>query len=216
MKKISPEEELDWEQEDYYLEQEKIWRKTLPRLSPFELLNNYPEIIPSLPTILTECEESKRAVERSVLSKLIKARTSERITLSWSLALEEGEKIVKLGEQIKLLTWLIHLSQPHNTNSRKRYTDLSVAKDMALQVPLAQLVSVDVKRKGKNYTCHCSLHNEKTPSFTIFPNNRWYCFGCNEGGDSISFVMRTKKCSFVEAVNYLTNAQYEKCITRSN
>ena len=36
----------------------------------------------------------------------------------------------------------------------------------------------------------CPLHNEKTPSFTIYPkSNSWHCFGCGAGGSAIDFVM---------------------------
>lgn len=36
----------------------------------------------------------------------------------------------------------------------------------------------------------CPLHNEKTPSFTVYPNNNsWHCFGCKAGGSVIDFVM---------------------------
>ena len=46
---------------------------------------------------------------------------------------------------------------------------------------------VEVKQKNKAL---CPLHNEKTPSFTIYPKtNTWHCFGCGAGGSSIDFVM---------------------------
>jgi len=47
--------------------------------------------------------------------------------------------------------------------------------------------SVDVRRANKAL---CPLHNEKTPSFTIYTNNNsWHCFGCGVGGSAIDFVM---------------------------
>ncbi|WP_058234154.1 DNA primase [Devriesea agamarum] len=50
----------------------------------------------------------------------------------------------------------------------------------------------------------CPFHDEKTPSFHIRPHlGHWHCFGCNEGGDVISFVQKINHLSFVEAVEML-------------
>lgn len=52
--------------------------------------------------------------------------------------------------------------------------------------------------------CTCPFHREKTPSFTIFENNSFYCFGCNKGGaNAIDFVMVRDNCSFIEALRKL-------------
>ncbi|HET8600463.1 MAG TPA: DNA primase [Segeticoccus sp.] len=50
----------------------------------------------------------------------------------------------------------------------------------------------------------CPFHDEKTPSFTIRPAvGAWHCFGCGEGGDVISFVMKVEHLAFTEAVERL-------------
>lgn len=50
----------------------------------------------------------------------------------------------------------------------------------------------------------CPFHEEKTPSFTIRPSlGVWHCFGCNEGGDVISFVEKVEQLTFTEAVERL-------------
>ena len=47
----------------------------------------------------------------------------------------------------------------------------------------------------------CPFHNEKTPSFTVTPSRQIYkCFGCNEGGDVISFLMKITNQSFTEVI----------------
>lgn len=54
------------------------------------------------------------------------------------------------------------------------------------------------------FKCLCPFHVESTPSFTVdIHRQRFRCFGCGENGDSISFIMRLKNLSFVEACNYL-------------
>ena len=50
----------------------------------------------------------------------------------------------------------------------------------------------------------CPFHDERTPSFHVRPQlGLWHCFGCDEGGDVISFVQRFDNLSFTEAVEYL-------------
>lgn len=52
----------------------------------------------------------------------------------------------------------------------------------------------------------CPFHDEKTPSFHVRPAAGYYhCFGCDESGDAIKFVMEMEHLSFVEAVEYLAN-----------
>ena len=60
---------------------------------------------------------------------------------------------------------------------------------------------VNLKRRGKTLVGLCPFHNEKTPSFTVYPESRsFYCFGCGAGGDVITFVRRTENLDYVEAV----------------
>ena len=52
----------------------------------------------------------------------------------------------------------------------------------------------------------CPFHDEKTPSFTVSPaRGFYYCFGCGEGGDVITFVQRHLNLAFVEAVQHLAD-----------
>lgn len=53
----------------------------------------------------------------------------------------------------------------------------------------------------------CPFHNEKTPSFHVDANRKFYhCFGCNAGGDVITFVMKMQNLSFPDAVAYLAES----------
>ena len=63
---------------------------------------------------------------------------------------------------------------------------------------------VRLEKKGGRYWGLCPFHNEKTPSFTVNPDQkRYYCFGCGKGGDLVDFLMEVEKLSFVEAVEHL-------------
>ncbi len=63
---------------------------------------------------------------------------------------------------------------------------------------------VNLKRRGRNLVGLCPFHNEKTPSFTLYPENgSFYCFGCGTGGDVIRFVMLAENLDYMEAVRHL-------------
>ena len=60
---------------------------------------------------------------------------------------------------------------------------------------------VILKKSGGNYWGRCPFHNEKTPSFSVSPAKQIYkCFGCGEGGDVLSFLMKINNQSFHETV----------------
>lgn len=50
----------------------------------------------------------------------------------------------------------------------------------------------------KGYIC-CPFHGERTPSMRIH-ENYFYCFGCGEKGDIITFVQRLFKLDFADAL----------------
>lgn len=63
---------------------------------------------------------------------------------------------------------------------------------------------VELKKRGNGYVGLCPFHNEKTPSFSVSPErNTFHCFGCHEGGNVISFIMKYENLDFVSAVKFL-------------
>lgn len=65
---------------------------------------------------------------------------------------------------------------------------------------------VELRRRGKNLIGLCPFHNEKTPSFTVYPDSQsFYCFGCGAGGEIISFTRRIENLDFYEAVKSLAD-----------
>ncbi len=63
---------------------------------------------------------------------------------------------------------------------------------------------VALSRRGRITKGLCPFHNEKTPSFTVYPETQsYYCFGCGAGGDVITFIKNITNVDYVEAVKTL-------------
>lgn len=62
---------------------------------------------------------------------------------------------------------------------------------------------------GGRYNMCCPFHNETNPSFYVYPNNSYHCFGCCRGGDPIEFVRELHDLGFKQALDYL-NINYVK------
>lgn len=60
------------------------------------------------------------------------------------------------------------------------------------------------KSGGRYYFGLCPFHSEKTPSFSVSPDKQiFHCFGCGEGGNVVSFIMKLEGMTFPEAIKYL-------------
>ncbi len=63
---------------------------------------------------------------------------------------------------------------------------------------------IPLKRAGSNLKGLCPFHNEKTPSFVVYPaSNSFYCFGCGVGGDPVTFVRQMERLDYPDALEFL-------------
>lgn len=86
-----------------------------------------------------------------------------------------------------------------------RFSD-EFLSELRMRCDIEQTISsyVPLRRRGKNLVGLCPFHNEKTPSFTVYPETEsFYCFGCGAGGEVISFIRRIENLDYVEAVRFL-------------
>jgi DNA primase len=74
------------------------------------------------------------------------------------------------------------------------------------KVDVADLIRsyIQLSPAGRSLKGLCPFHGEKTPSFIVSPDKKiWHCFGCGEGGDVLSFVMKYEHVEFPEALRML-------------
>ncbi len=82
----------------------------------------------------------------------------------------------------------------------------SVISEIKYRNDIESVISpyVNLKRRGKNLVGLCPFHNEKTPSFTVYPeSSSFYCFGCGKGGDIFTFTSLAENLDYIEAVKLL-------------
>jgi DNA primase len=85
-------------------------------------------------------------------------------------------------------------------------TSSGIAAEIKSKLPVIDVVgeTVVLKRAGSVYKGLCPFHAEKTPSFIVTPDREsWRCFGCGEGGDIFTFLMRRDGIDFREALSRL-------------
>ncbi len=84
---------------------------------------------------------------------------------------------------------------------------MTVVDDIKARLDILEVVGqkVQLQRSGRSYKGNCPFHQERTPSFHVFPDRQsWRCFGaCATGGDAIGFVMRSENLEFGEAMRQL-------------
>ncbi|MBB5084225.1 DNA primase [Nonomuraea endophytica] len=99
---------------------------------------------------------------------------------------------------------------------RIRDVDIALVRERS---PIAEVIGEHIQLRnagGGNLKGLCPFHDEKSPSFNVTPERgMYYCFGCSEGGDVITFVEKTEHLPFSEAVERLAaragiTLQYEQ------
>ena len=85
---------------------------------------------------------------------------------------------------------------------------MTVVDEVKSRLDIVEIISsyVTLDRSGQRYKAPCPFHQEKTPSFMVYPDRQsWHCYGaCACGGDVFSFVMRAEKLDFAETLKRLS------------
>ncbi len=83
---------------------------------------------------------------------------------------------------------------------------MSAIEEVKSRLDIVEVIGerVPLKKAGRSYKGLCPFHQERTPSFFVFPESQHYhCFGCGAGGDVFTFVMQLERLEFPEALQLL-------------
>ena len=84
---------------------------------------------------------------------------------------------------------------------------MSVTDEIKARIDAVDFISryLPLQRAGRSFKACCPFHQERTPSFVVFPDSgTWRCFGaCSTGGDIFSFLMQKENMDFREALQVL-------------
>jgi len=196
---------------------EKQWLESQPRYTFQELLKIFPAAKPYLKKKLKQeikkwKEDLKQAEETRInFNNKILSKSNPEDRWFWTLVRdiifleplkENKEKKIKRNS-----FYLALLKRPNKKEIKQnsnKITDFDIQR--AREIPIDSLYFGQLKKKNNIMWGLCPFHPEKNPSFAIYlKDNHFYCYGCNEAGDSIDFIMKRDGCDFITAVRRLIN-----------
>lgn len=193
---------------EYTQELKKQWGAQ-PKLKDRELLEVFPEAKQIIPVKILELMSKRERLVKKIEKGLVRIKKKKDPMLKFLL--REFLKAILVEDLIKLDSRISKLSRL-NRLACGYTSERGISDDMiegAKQVPIEDLINRPFRVSGqrKVFKCPLPLHEEKTPSFFVFEDNHYYCFGCHQSGSSIDFVMKTQGLTFPEAVKFLTGGR---------
>ena len=70
-------------------------------------------------------------------------------------------------------------------------------------VEVARREGIEVIRRGTREWARCPFHPDREPSLRFTENGGWWCFGCHQGGDAVSFLSRLKQIPPLQAARQI-------------
>jgi phage/plasmid primase-like uncharacterized protein len=81
----------------------------------------------------------------------------------------------------------------------------AIRRDYPLEAVVAKVLPL--KRAGGNKVACCPFHPDRSPSFVVYKDDTYHCFGCSAHGDVIDFIANSQNLSMGEAIRFLTGGQ---------
>ena len=86
----------------------------------------------------------------------------------------------------------------------KQQYDIAQLKASSRIEDIVPTRGITLVRSGSRLVGHCPMHQDSTPSFTVYPSTQsFFCYGCRTGGDVLNLIEWLDDCSFAEAVQTL-------------
>ena len=174
-----------------------------------ELLEIFPEAKTIIPALIKDYSKQRKELVKAIAEEYshIMMNPDEMFRYFWTswLKLTKVQDLWVIDKNIDRLQRFLQpvVNEPKQSN---RITDNQI--EDARAIPIESLLNQEFRRSGSNLVGRCSFHDENTPSFYIYvQENRGWCFGCNNGGDTIDIVMRLHDLNFRDAVQYLVGGQ---------
>ena len=103
---------------------------------------------------------------------------------------------------------IFNLYRIQNTTRRWSYGEQNseVVEQIRTSSDIVEVIGeyVQLRKQGRNYFGLCPFHGENSPSFSVSSDKQiFHCFGCGEGGNVFSFLMKMEGLAFTEAVQKL-------------
>jgi hypothetical protein len=179
------------------------------RLSDKEFIAIFPEAGEIIAQKLHELRKQRKAIVAIIDGKLVVINDYPDEMSRWFwrqwLKLNEGEDLLTTDRHIARLERQLRIAKGLPT-PKGALTDDAI--QAARDVPVEDLFNQPFKRAGRTLVGLCPFHEDRTPSFHIYPDqNRGWCYGCNQGGDAIGLTMMLHDYGFKEAVQLLTGGQ---------
>lgn len=187
---------------------EQDWR-TRNKLNTSDLLAAFPEaedaILPQLAHYKTRriLLENGIKVRRNAL-KNSSHTTFEKWLIEYLIELDLGTELQHVQKHISRLNRYLTVLHP-SLRSAAVISEESIQQ--AKEVPIESLFDQRLRAAGQRLYGLCPLHNEKTSSFVVYKaTNTAWCFGCQQGGDTIKLAQLLHGYNFKEAVKYLNKS----------
>lgn len=150
------------------------------------------EIVRNQKKELATIKEQQAKIKNICYSKVKNLKNIDFVTEMAIYAYGDTIRQKELEENIKRNTVILNNFKMGNSTAM-------MSIEQAKQIPITNFIEVNKAGFAK-----CPFHGEKTGSFKYYKeSNSFYCFGCNEGGDVITFIQKLKNCSLKEALSIL-------------
>lgn len=195
---------------DYVGELERHWRVSLPRHTDKQWFEVFPEGKAMIPDKIAEWKEIREKLVRVIQEGLRIANDKEndevtrhfcRELVKWLFG---GKQLIEVNYHLSRLYRQRSIIHPPKKLSKQAITPELIQQ--AKEVPIETVVnqSVNLRACGKTLRGLCPIHEEKSPSFYVYPeSNTCWCYGCQQGGDAIQLARLLYSYSFKDAVEFL-------------